>query len=72
MTPPTFQMPAMFQEKPHRALLEVWWTGNLLRRAARRLFSGLEGSEAQFNIMLVLRDSPGPLTQHDVAQLLFS
>jgi DNA-binding MarR family transcriptional regulator len=63
-------MPLTFTDRANEALVSVWWTGVLLGKASRRLFRAVGGTEAQFNLMSVLRDDPGPLTQNDLSRRL--
>jgi DNA-binding MarR family transcriptional regulator len=64
------ELPMEFTDRAHEALVSVWWTGNLLRRAARRLFRSMGSSEAHFNTLILLRELPGPLTQNDLSRKL--
>jgi DNA-binding MarR family transcriptional regulator len=54
----------------HEALVSVWWTGKLMQRAFRRLFRARVGSEAQFNLLRVLKYVEGPVTQNDLSRRL--
>jgi DNA-binding MarR family transcriptional regulator len=65
-----FELPLQFDDRSHEALVSVWWTGNLLRKVGRRLFRSLDSSEAQFNVLFMLRKLPGPLTQNDLSRRL--
>ncbi|MHC4607662.1 MAG: MarR family winged helix-turn-helix transcriptional regulator [Planctomycetota bacterium] len=63
-------LPFSFEEKSHEALVSVWWTGMLLRKTAQDFFRGAGTSEAQFNLLVVLRDAGGPLTQKELSEML--
>jgi DNA-binding MarR family transcriptional regulator len=63
-------LPLNIEDRAHRAAVSVWWTGTLLKKASGRLFQSMNSSEAQFNLMIVLRDAPGPHTQNDISKML--
>ncbi len=64
------ELPVPTENKPHAALLSVWWTGLMLKKAADRFFRPFGGSEAQFNILWLLKYTDGPLTQRDISEKL--
>ena len=59
-----------FDDLDHEALMGVWWTGVLLKKQARRFFRETLASEAQFNIMLLLKYAEAPLTQNELSDKL--
>lgn len=60
-----------FNDKSHEALMSVWWGGILLRQYARSFFSRTElPSEAQFNVLLLLKYAEKPLTQVELSERL--
>ena len=59
-----------FDDLNHEALMGVWWTGVLLKKQARRFFRDTLASEAQFNIMLLLKYAETPLTQNELSSRL--
>ena len=59
-----------FDDLNHEALMGVWWTGVLLKKQARRFFRDTLASEAQFNIMLLLKYAEVPLTQNELSSRL--
>jgi len=63
-------LPTPFQDRDHEALVSVWLTGNLLGKAFRRSFKSQIRSEAQFNLLRVLRVMPGPMSQNDLSKML--
>lgn len=63
-------LPIEFQDKPHEALMNVWWTANLLRKISSKFFQDFNSSDAQFNILVLIKDSPVPLTQKDLSHKL--
>lgn len=63
-------IPVEFENKAHEALVCVWWTGTLLKKTFRRLFRSSIGSEANFNLLSVLKFSDSPLTQNAIAEKL--
>ena len=64
------QLPVPTDNKPHAALLSVWWTGLMLKKAADRFFRPFGSSEAQFNILWLLKYADAPLTQRDIGERL--
>jgi len=66
----TFELPVIFENISHEALINVWWTGILLKKKARRFFQSVLNSDAQFNIMMILKYSDSPLTQNDLSRKL--
>jgi DNA-binding MarR family transcriptional regulator len=63
-------LPIAFENKSHEALMNVWWTANLLRKVSTKFFQESLSSDAQFNILILLKDSPTPLTQKELSQKL--
>ena len=63
-------IPIEFEVLAHEALMNIWWTGTLLKRAARRFFKSTPFSEAEFNLLIVLRHSPQQLSQNDLSERL--
>lgn len=59
----TDDLPLTPRNTLHESLLNVWWTGVLMRRSSRRFFKTLKTTEAEFNILVVLRDTDEPMTQ---------
>jgi DNA-binding MarR family transcriptional regulator len=59
-----------FDDKEHEALMGLWWTGLLLKKRANTFFKKALSSEAQFNVMMVLRYSEEPLTQNQLSEKL--
>ncbi len=59
-----------FDDRDHEALMGVWWTGLLLKQQARRFFQAYGLSEAQFNILILLRYAEAPLTQRELGERL--
>jgi DNA-binding MarR family transcriptional regulator len=64
------KLPVPTDNKPHAALVSVWWTGLMLKKAADRFFRPFGSSEAQFNILWLLKYADGPLTQRDISERL--
>ena len=63
-------IPIEFKVLAHEALMNVLWTGTLLKRVARRFFRGTPFSEAEFNLLIVLRHSKRRLSQNDLSERL--
>lgn len=70
MPNPRVDIPIEFKVLAHEALMNVWWTGTLLKRTSRRFFRSQPFSEAEFNLLLVLRHSPRPLSQQELSERL--
>ncbi len=64
------ELPIEFESKAHEALMNVWWTANILRKVSTRFFHEFLSSDAQFNILVLLKDSKTPLTQNDLSKKL--
>lgn len=67
---PRVDIPQPFKVLPHEALVNVWWTGTLMKRMARRFFRSTDLSEAEFNLLVVLRHAPHDLSQSDLSERL--
>ena len=63
-------IPVEFENQNHKALVSVWWTGNLLKKSFLRIFKGTFRSEAQFNLLRIIKYFEGPHTQKDLATKL--
>ena len=63
-------IPQVFRFTDHEALVNVWWTGTLMKRMARRFFRKSRISEAEFNLLLVLRHATTALSQSDLSERL--
>ena len=70
MSDPRVDIPIEFEVLAHEALVNVWWTGTLLKRTARRFFKDTPFSEAEFNLLVVLRHSRQRLSQNDLSERL--
>ncbi|TET34545.1 MAG: MarR family transcriptional regulator [Planctomycetota bacterium] len=64
-------LPVAFRDKAHEALVSIYWTGTLLRKAFGKVFRPQLRSEAQFNILMILSRTGEPLTQTDLSRMLF-
>jgi DNA-binding MarR family transcriptional regulator len=63
-------LPGAKGDPTHDALLNVWWTGLMLKKAAGRFFRLYGSSEAQFNILWVLKCADQPPTQREISDSL--
>lgn len=61
-------LPMNFKNKHHEALISVWWTATQIKRVSRELFDSFHISEAQFNILMILKHSQSPLSQKDISK----
>jgi DNA-binding MarR family transcriptional regulator len=61
------------KEPAHEALLNIYHTGDLLKKRAREFFSGLGVTDVQFNLMELLyyqTDGKAGLTQAELGRML--
>ncbi|MCK5708644.1 MAG: MarR family transcriptional regulator [Candidatus Aureabacteria bacterium] len=65
-----FDLPLRFNSKAHEALISVWWTGVLLKKESRYFFKPDFATDAQFNIMMIIKYSNSPVTQNDLSERL--
>ena len=65
-------LPMKIKDRGHEALVSVWWTGMLMKRAFRKAFGNQFPSEAQFNALRAIAGSPEPLTQTRIADKLMT
>jgi DNA-binding MarR family transcriptional regulator len=72
MSPDVVPLPMKIKDKGHEALVSVWWTGMLMKRAFRQAFGDQFPSEAQFNALRAIAGSPEPLTQTEIAAKLMT
>ena len=70
MHDPHVDIPIEFADPAHEALMNIWWTGTLLKRTARRFFKDTSFTDAEFNLLIVLRHSDVPLSQNDLSERL--
>lgn len=59
-----------FANPAHEALMGVWWSGLLLKKAARAFFRAHAVSDTQFNAMVVLKVAGRPLMQREMCERL--
>ena len=59
-----------FANPAHEALMGVWWSGLLLKKAARAFFRNHDVTDTQFNAMVVLKAAGRPLTQREMVERL--
>ncbi|MES2764475.1 MAG: MarR family transcriptional regulator [Bacteroidota bacterium] len=69
-SPESQDLPSKFQLKSLEALMGLWWTSLMLKKTSSRLFQDYLASDAQFNIMKLLKDATDPLTQNDLSKML--
>jgi DNA-binding MarR family transcriptional regulator len=69
-SPHSQDLPSKFQLKSLEALMGLWWTSLMLKKTSSRLFQDYLASDAQFNIMKLLKDASEPLTQNDLSKML--
>jgi len=63
-------IPISFEDPAHEALMNVLWTGTLLKRAARTFFKDAPLTEAEFNLLMVLRHGDRAFSQNDLSERL--
>lgn len=66
----SIDLPIEVKDDGHEAILSVWWTGIVMKKKFRSLFRALIGSEAQFNLLLILKSIDRPVKQNELAQML--
>ena len=59
-----------FANPAHEALMGVWWSGLLLKKAARAFFRAHDVTDTQFNAMVVLKVAGRPLAQKELCERL--
>ncbi|MBN1522287.1 MAG: MarR family transcriptional regulator [Candidatus Aureabacteria bacterium] len=59
-----------FRSKAHEALISVWWTGILLKKESKKFFRPYIASEAQFNVLMILKYADKNFTQNDLSERL--
>lgn len=66
-----YEVPIPFTNKQSQTLVNLWWTGLLLRKVAARVFKETELSEAKFNILRILHhDKASSFTQNALSRRL--
>lgn len=63
-------IPLDFQNPAHEALMNVLWTGTLLKKTSRTFFRNAPLTEAEFNLLMVLRHGESPLSQNNLSDRL--
>ncbi|MFY8001942.1 MAG: MarR family winged helix-turn-helix transcriptional regulator [Candidatus Kapaibacteriota bacterium] len=64
------ELPIRLNDKPHEALMSVWWTSLMLKKISTKIFQPELASEAQFNILVLLKEANKPMTQNDLSRKL--
>ena len=64
------EMPLALRDSAHEALVNFWWTGVIMKKVSSRFFRARGTSEGQFNLLRVLRDTAGPVTQVEISRRL--
>ena len=59
-----------FEMAEHEAVMNVWWTGVLLKKMSGWFFRDRPVSPAQLNILMLLTYAEKPLTQREVSDRL--
>lgn len=63
-------LPMTFEKKVNEALMSVWWTSMMLKKSSARFFQSYPVSDAQFNVLVLLKYSKEALTQNDLSKKL--
>lgn len=63
-------LPVEFKFRNHEAVMSILWTASVLKKNSKFIFADHLASDAQFNILSLLRDSPEDLSQNDLSRLL--
>jgi DNA-binding MarR family transcriptional regulator len=64
------ELPIRLNDTPHEALMSVWWTSIMLKKISTKIFQPELASEAQFNVLMLLKDTHKPMTQNDLSRKL--
>ncbi|MCS6808867.1 MAG: MarR family transcriptional regulator [Bacteroidota bacterium] len=64
------ELPIRLDDKPHEALMSVWWTSLMLKKISAKIFQPELASEAQFNVLVLLKEAHKPMTQNDLSRKL--
>ncbi|MEM7184008.1 MAG: MarR family transcriptional regulator [Spirochaetota bacterium] len=64
------KLPGDYKNLKNEAIASLYWTGTLLKKVSKRFFSPYISSEAQFNILVLLKDSETLLTQRELSEKL--
>jgi DNA-binding MarR family transcriptional regulator len=64
------ELPIRLNDAPHEALMSVWWTSLMLKKISTKIFQPELASEAQFNVLMLLKDTHKPMTQNDLSRKL--
>jgi len=63
-------LPIPFSHSDSKALVSVWWTGVMLKKISSKLFKKTKITEAQFNILRILKNLKGPFNQNQLSSML--
>ena len=63
-------LPIPFSNSDSKALVSVWWTGVMLKKVSSKLFKQTKITEAQFNILRILKNLKGPFNQNQLSSML--
>lgn len=63
-------LPIEFEDRAHEALMNVWWTSLMLKKLSSKIFQPELASEAQFNVLVLLKDAKRQMTQNDLSRKL--
>lgn len=61
------ELPMEIDDENQRVMVSFWWTGTLLKRAAKRFFKQYGSSEVRFNLLVTLLRSGVALTQNELS-----
>ncbi len=64
-------LPMPFDNSAHEALMSVLWTALIVRKESKRFFGANRiSSDAQFNVLMILKYSGKTLTQNEIGKRL--
>ncbi len=64
------QLPVKFKNQKNEAIASLYWTALLLKKISKTFLSPFLSSDAQFNILILLKDNQSPMTQKDLSEKL--
>jgi DNA-binding MarR family transcriptional regulator len=64
------KLPVKFKNQKNEAIASLYWTALLLKKISKNFLSPFLSSDAQFNILILLKDNNSPMTQKDLSEKL--
>lgn len=64
------KLPVPFKNRKNEAIASLYWTALHLRKVSQKFLSPFLSSDAQFNILILLRENLNGITQKDLSKKL--